>query len=88
MNNRQLGTLTAIFAHPTRLDIRWADVVSLLLALEAIVDEGREGSRVGVHLRGVTIILHRPHPRPCIGPDTVRSLRRFLREARVKPEGH
>lgn len=83
MNNRQRATLTALFGQPVRLDIRWTDVVALLRALNATVDESRAGSRVGVHLNGATIILHRPHPRTVIGPETVRSLRRFLREART-----
>lgn len=85
MNSRQRRTLTAVFAHPTRLDIRWTEVVALLEALHATVDEAREGSRVGVHLNMRTIIIHRPHPRTVIGPETVRSLRRFLREAGVAP---
>lgn len=84
MNNRQQATLDAVFAQPVRLDIRWTEVVALLEALGATVDEARAGSRVGVHLNGATLILHRPHPRPVIGPATVRSLRRFLREGRVR----
>jgi hypothetical protein len=87
MNNRQQATLTALAARPVRLDIRWLDVVSLFRALGATVDEGRAGSRVGIHLRGSTIIVHRPHPRPVLGPETVRSLQRFLREARVATTG-
>ena len=88
MNNRQRATLEALSARPVRLDIRWTDVVALFRALDATVDERREGSRVGVHLRGATIILHRPHPRPILGPETVRSIQRFLREARVPLAGN
>lgn len=85
MNSRHRATLTAIFAHPTRTDIRYADVASLFVGLGAQVNEGREGSRVGVTLAGVTVVVHRPHPRPVIGPATVRTLRRFLAEAGFEP---
>jgi len=88
VNNRQQATLRALFEQPVRLDIRWTEVIALLDALGSTIDEGRAGSRVGVHLHEATLILHRPHPRPVIGPATVRSLRRFLREARAAPADH
>lgn len=39
MNSRQRGTLAAIFETPTRADIDWDDVVSLLSGLGAEVSE-------------------------------------------------
>jgi hypothetical protein len=33
MNRRHRRTLPAVFEHPTRPDIRWADIEALLLAL-------------------------------------------------------
>jgi hypothetical protein len=47
MNSKQLATLRRIFESPTRADIPWADIESLLDALGAIL-KGKKGSRVGV----------------------------------------
>jgi hypothetical protein len=63
MNSRQQRTLRALLEMPTRSDIRWADIESLLRALGADVSE-RAGSRLAVMLHGVRAIFHRPQPRP------------------------
>ena len=77
-------TLQAIFAHPMRANIRWADIVSLLESLGATVSE-REGSRVGVLLNERVAIFHRPHPQPETGKATVKAVRTFLENAGVRP---
>lgn len=86
MNNKQEKTLAAIFAHPMRNDIRWTAVVSLFRALGADIDEGKSGSRVRLHLKGIVATYHKPHPSPNVSQPTVRDLRRELSEAGVQPE--
>lgn len=53
-------------------------------ALGAELSEGR-GSRVRVALNGVRAVIHRPHPRKETDKGALRSVRRFLDEAGVKP---
>lgn len=81
LNSAQRATLDAIFEIPTRSDIRWADIESLLRAL-GTVTEGR-GSRVRVRVGDRRAVFHRPHPRPTTGRHTVRDVRAFLVAAGV-----
>jgi hypothetical protein len=84
MNERQRATLDAIFSKPVRQDIRWADIESLIRALDGKVEE-REGSRVALKLNGVRAVFHRPHPRPETDRNAVRDIRDFLEKAGIKP---
>jgi hypothetical protein len=77
LNAAQRATWDAIFEIPTRSDIRWADIESLLRALGASVRPGR-GSRVRVTLKDTRATFHRHHPRPVTGRHTVRDVREFL----------
>jgi hypothetical protein len=86
MNNKHRRTLSAIFKTPTRANIPWSDIVSLFIALGAEVTEGN-GSRVRVALNGVRATFHRPHPEPNKIKPAVESVRRFLLEAGVNPDG-
>ncbi|MCU0728048.1 MAG: type II toxin-antitoxin system HicA family toxin [Planctomycetes bacterium] len=84
MKRRQRRTLERLFEIPERADVAWRDVESLFSALAAEVSAGR-GSRVRVALGGVRAVFHRPHPRKEPGKTMVRSVRRFLTEAGVRP---
>jgi hypothetical protein len=84
MNNKHRTTLEAIFARPTRADIRWSDIENLVLANGGTVQE-RAGSRVALTLNGVRSVFHRPHPRPTAKKGAVDAMRMFLRNAGVKP---
>ncbi|MDE0426059.1 MAG: type II toxin-antitoxin system HicA family toxin [Candidatus Poribacteria bacterium] len=77
MNKRHKRTLNAIFAHPISGNIKWRNVEALLKNLGAILYE-REGSRVGVSLKGCVAYFHRPHPSPNMDKGAVRDLRKFL----------
>ena len=61
MNNRQRKTLIAIFDEPTKPNIAWADVESVLVAAGCRVIEG-SGSRMRFECRGIIATFHRPHP--------------------------
>lgn len=84
MNKTQESTLRAVFAKPTRADIRWTAIESLIRALGGEISE-RAGSRVAAKLNGVTAIFHRPHPRPEAKKGSVDAVRQFLINAGVKP---
>lgn len=78
------ATLLAIFTRPTRANIRWRDIESLLKSLGAKVFE-REGFRVAVELNGVVAVFHRPHPSPQTNRATVKDVRDLLSNAGMKP---
>jgi hypothetical protein len=66
-----------------RCDILWTDIEKLFQALGADISEGR-GSRVRVALTDVRAVFHRPHPERVTNQSTIRSVRKFLKEAGVK----
>ncbi len=84
MTNARHRTLVAIFARPTRSDIRWAQIETLVRGVGGQELE-REGSRVAFILSGVRAVFHRPHPRPTASKGAVDAVRRFLVSARVRP---
>jgi hypothetical protein len=84
MNKAHQVTLHAIFARPTRANIRWSAIESLMRALGGEISQ-REGSRVAARLNGVTAIFHRPHPRPETKKGAVDAVRQFLINAGVRP---
>jgi HicA toxin of bacterial toxin-antitoxin, len=77
-------TLDAIFAKPTRGNVKWADIESLFLHLGAEITEGN-GSRVRVALNGIKSVFHRPHPSPEVKKRALESVRTFLENAGVSP---
>ena len=84
MDRKHRKTLKAIFEKPERANIAWQDVEALFVALGAEISEG-SGSRVRVALKDVRAVFHRPHPRKEINKGAVKSVRRFLEAAGVKP---
>jgi HicA toxin of bacterial toxin-antitoxin, len=84
MNKKHRRTLEAIFAEPVRANVNWSDIEALLKACGAEITEGR-GSRVRIALKGVRAVFHRPHPQKETDKGALRSMRRFLTEAKVTP---
>ncbi|RPH75176.1 type II toxin-antitoxin system HicA family toxin [bacterium] len=84
MDRKHRKTLEAIFEKPERASITWRDIEALFVALGAEVTEG-SGSRVRVALKDVRAVFHRPHPRKETNKCAVKSVRRFLEAAGVKP---
>ncbi len=62
MNSRQTATLRSIYANPTPGHIRWKQIVSLLEAVGAELDETRSGSRVAIILNNRVSVVHRAAP--------------------------
>ena len=76
--------LNAIFSDPVQTNIAWRDIENLFIACGGEVSEGI-GSRVRVYLNGVRAVFHRPHPHKETDKGAVKSVRRFLSEAEIKP---
>lgn len=85
MNGRQRRTIAEIFVDPVRAGIRWAEIESALSALGCEITQG-SGSRVRLKLNGERAVFHRPHPEPTVDKGAVRSMRRFLTNAGIKPD--
>lgn len=84
LSGKNMATLAAVFADPISAGIAWRDIEALLGACGAEITEGG-GSRVRVALNGVRAVFHRPHPQKETDKGAVRSVRRFLAEAEVRP---
>ena len=84
MDSKHQKTLEAIFERPERANIPWRDVEALLIALGAEITEGN-GSRRRIALKGVRAVFHRPHPHKETDKGAIKSVRRFLEAAGVKP---
>ena len=61
MNSKNRATLEAVFSQPTKANLKWSDIESLLVSVGAIVKEG-EGSRVRITKGQNVLTTHRPHP--------------------------
>ena len=85
MNKRQRRTLARIFEQPTRADVRWDELASLMRALGAEEHQGA-GSRVRFVLDGSILSLHRPHPKPELRNYAVEDVRDFLAAHGIEPE--
>ena len=84
MDKKHRKTLEDILEKPERANIAWRDIEVLFIALGAEISEG-SGSRVRVALKDVRAVFHRPHPRKETNKGAVKSVRRFLEVAGVKP---
>lgn len=84
MKAKHSRTLEALFAHPTRGAIVFADIEALVLALDGEVREGA-GSRVVFELRGNRKYLHRPHPGKEARKYQIEEIREWLQKMEVRP---
>jgi hypothetical protein len=84
LSGKHLATLAAVYAKPEPANIVWRDIESLFIACGAEISEGN-GSRVRVALNGVRAVFHRPHPQKETDKGAVKSVRRFLSEAEIRP---
>ena len=84
MDSKHRKTLEAVFEKPERANILWRDIEALFIALGAEISQGN-GSRVRVALKDVRAVFHRPHPRKETNEGAIKSVRKFLEAAGVKP---
>jgi hypothetical protein len=84
LNGKHQATLAAVFAEPVQAGIPWRDIEALFLACGGEITEG-QGSRVRIALNGIRAVFHRPHPQKETDKGAVKSVKRFLLEAEIRP---
>jgi len=84
MKAKHRKTLSAIFTKPTKANIKFSDIESLVKALGGMVREG-EGSRVVLELFGAREYAHRPHPGKEAKKYMVEKIREWLTGLEVTP---
>lgn len=84
MKAKHRKILRAVFAMPTRANIKFTDIESLLASLGGKVKEGA-GSRMSVTVSGKTVFFHRPHPGKEARKYQVENAREFLQTIGVEP---
>lgn len=84
MKAKHRKTLAAIFAKPTKANIQFIDIESLVKALGGEVREG-DGSRVVLELSGTREYAHRPHPGKEAKKYMVEKIREWLTSLEVTP---
>lgn len=84
ISDKHRKTLAAVFARPVSPSIKWADIESLFVALDAEIEE-REGSRISVTLGYETQVFHRPHPKPETDKGAVNAIRKWLEKLGYYP---
>ncbi len=83
MKAKHRKILRAVFAMPTRANIKFTDIESLLVSLGGEVKEGA-GSRMSVTVFGKTVFFHRPHPGKEAKKYQVENAREFLQTIGVE----
>jgi len=83
MNSKHKKTYEEIYTDPVKANIPWSDIEALFAALGANISEGN-GSRMRVELNGERAVFHRPHPESTTDKGAVKSVRRFLENAKVQ----
>ena len=84
MNAKHRNTLKAIFDTPTRSNISFSDIESMVEAMGGNVIE-REGSRMIMSVAGGLWHTHRPHPGHEAKKYQVESFREFLKLRGIEP---
>ena len=84
MKSKHLQTLAAIFAKPTKANIRFGDIESLIKSRGGEIRES-DGSRVVLELFGTREYVHRPHPGKGAKRYVVEKIREWLAELKVTP---
>jgi hypothetical protein len=84
VNSKQQRTLRAIFSKPTPVNLKFADIETLVKSFGGEVVE-REGSRVRIFLRGEEWRCHRPHPGKEAKRYQVEEARELLERVGIRP---
>ncbi len=84
MKAKHRKILRVVFAMPTRANIKFTGIESLLVSFGGKVKEGA-GSRMSVTVSGKTVFFHRPHPGKEARKYQVENAREFLQTIGVEP---
>jgi len=85
MKRKHAKTLAQLFHRPISANVKFADVIALLVSLGAQTEGTREGSRFAVIFEGEVRVLHKPHPGPDMDKGAVASVRDWLESKGVTP---
>ncbi|MCL2161442.1 MAG: type II toxin-antitoxin system HicA family toxin [Betaproteobacteria bacterium] len=85
MKSRHLKTLREVFDRPTRSNIVFSEMETLVLALGGNVVE-REGARIKIVIKGAVWRAHRPHPGKEAKKYQVEEFRELLEFIGVTPQ--
>ena len=85
MKRKHRKTLELIFRKPVSGNVKWQEVVAMLNAYGATIDENRAGSRVHIELQNKDLLQHKPHPSPSMDKGAVTALRKFLELCDIRP---
>ncbi len=78
LSSRHQKTLDRIYETPTLANVRWSEVVSLLVALGCEVVPTRGSMYLVSHRGGSRLVLHRPHPGSECRRNLVERIREYL----------
>ncbi|MDL1974133.1 MAG: type II toxin-antitoxin system HicA family toxin [Deltaproteobacteria bacterium] len=84
MKTKHRKTLAAIFAKPTKANIKFSDIEALVKALGGEIREG-DGSRVVLEISDKKEYAHRPHPGKEARKYLVEKIREWLISLEVTP---
>lgn len=85
MKRKHAKTLSLLFHRPVSANVRFTDVLALLVELGAVIESSCEGSRFGVVLFGEVRVFHKPHPSPDMDKGAVAAVRDWLEQHGVTP---
>jgi len=66
-------------------NVKFADMIALLVSLGARTEKNREGSRFAVVFEGEVRVLHKSHPGPDMDKGAVSAIRDWLESKGVTP---
>jgi hypothetical protein len=78
-------TLEAIFATPTRTNIRWSDAVGLVVYYGGTVTASGGSAHKFTMPNGVSAVIHKPHPGNQLSRGRVQAFRDLLIRAGFEP---
>ncbi len=83
MNHKHQKTLDKIFKHPISHDLKWNDVMKLLVALDVEIELKHSGATI-ITLNGIEAILPR-HTHPVVANQhALMEIRHFLQQTGIK----
>ncbi|MEP0320616.1 hypothetical protein [Bauldia litoralis] len=82
MDHRHRKVLHALFAHPVSGNINFTSVQHMLTELGADIDN-RSGARIGVTLKGHTVVFHHAHK--TLPVEEVLQVKKFLTDSGIDP---
>ena len=84
LTRKHRRTLADLSTRPERANIAWNDFVALMAAVGAVMTRAG-GSAHSFTLRGLILVVHRPHPSNDLPKPAVKRIRKFLSRVGITP---